>query len=151
MIYHNLTMIYFKNPVLPSLCNWSSEIFYCFERDVFIILINIPETFSALARFKPCRFNTRSSINVYFHQELSEEEFSKAQQAVAYGCIKYADLSHNRRGDYVFSFDKVMEKKPNLNISQLVELHRSVMFYYHSQNKQQSDQTQFKPFTISQS
>ena len=25
----------------------------------------------------------------------------------AYGCIKYADLSHNRNHDYVFSFDKV--------------------------------------------
>ena len=30
-----------------------------------------------------------------------------AKEAVAYGCIKYADLSHNRVNDYVFSFDKV--------------------------------------------
>jgi len=35
------------------------------------------------------------------------EEFIAAKEAVAYGCIKYADLSHNRVNDYVFSFDKV--------------------------------------------
>ena len=40
-------------------------------------------------------------------QDLTEAEFRAAQEAIAYGCIKYADLSHNRRGDYVFSFDKV--------------------------------------------
>lgn len=38
---------------------------------------------------------------------LSEEELKQAQESVAYGCIKYADLSHNRTNDYVFSFDKV--------------------------------------------
>jgi len=38
---------------------------------------------------------------------LTEEEFTAAKEAVAYGCIKYADLSHNRVNDYVFSFDKV--------------------------------------------
>lgn len=40
-------------------------------------------------------------------QVLTEEEFIQAQESVAYGCIKYADLSHNRTNDYVFSFDKV--------------------------------------------
>ena len=40
-------------------------------------------------------------------QELSAAEFEAAKEAVAYGCIKYADLSHNRMHDYVFSFDKV--------------------------------------------
>jgi len=40
-------------------------------------------------------------------QELTAAEFKAAQEAVAYGCIKYADLSHNRTHDYVFSFDKV--------------------------------------------
>jgi len=40
-------------------------------------------------------------------QELSKAEFDAAKEAVAYGCIKYADLSHNRMHDYVFSFDKV--------------------------------------------
>lgn len=38
---------------------------------------------------------------------LSQEELTKAQEAIAYGCIKYADLSHNRSHEYVFSFDKV--------------------------------------------
>ena len=40
-------------------------------------------------------------------QVLTAEEFKAAKEAVAYGCIKYADLSHNRSHDYVFSFDKV--------------------------------------------
>ena len=40
-------------------------------------------------------------------QVLSEAEMERATTAVAYGCIKYADLSHNRTKDYVFSFDKV--------------------------------------------
>jgi len=38
---------------------------------------------------------------------LTEEEMQAAREAVAYGCIKYADLSHSRVADYVFSFDKV--------------------------------------------
>ena len=38
---------------------------------------------------------------------LSPEELKAAQEAVAYGCIKYADLSHDRINDYIFSFDKV--------------------------------------------
>ena len=38
---------------------------------------------------------------------LTPEELESAQQAVAYGCIKYSDLAHNRIADYVFSFDKV--------------------------------------------
>jgi len=40
-------------------------------------------------------------------QVLTAEELTAAKEAVAYGCIKYADLSHNRVNDYVFSFDKV--------------------------------------------
>ena len=40
-------------------------------------------------------------------KELSKEEMEAAQTSVAYGCIKYADLCHNRVMDYVFSFDKV--------------------------------------------
>ena len=40
---------------------------------------------------------------------LSPEELKAAQEAVAYGCIKYADLSHDRISDYIFSFDKVSE------------------------------------------
>lgn len=47
------------------------------------------------------------------HQVLSEEELKKAQESVAYGCIKYADLSHNLNNDYIFSFDKMLEDKGN--------------------------------------
>jgi len=43
----------------------------------------------------------------YVLQVLTADEFTAAKEAVAYGCIKYADLSHNRVNDYVFSFDKV--------------------------------------------
>lgn len=38
---------------------------------------------------------------------LSTEEMNQAQYSVAYGCIKYADLSHNRTNEYIFSFDRV--------------------------------------------
>lgn len=38
---------------------------------------------------------------------LTQEELLAAQESVAYGCIKYSDLSHNRNHEYVFSFEKV--------------------------------------------
>lgn len=44
---------------------------------------------------------------------LSAEELKIAQEAVAYGCVRYADLSHNRVNDYVFSFDKMLDDKGN--------------------------------------
>ncbi|XP_013859525.1 arginine--tRNA ligase, cytoplasmic [Austrofundulus limnaeus] len=44
---------------------------------------------------------------------LTPEELMKAQRAVAFGCIKYADLSHNRINDYVFSFDKMLDDRGN--------------------------------------
>ncbi|KAK3524452.1 hypothetical protein QTP70_029320 [Hemibagrus guttatus] len=44
---------------------------------------------------------------------LTPEELIKAQHAVAFGCIKYADLSHNRINDYVFSFDKMLDDRGN--------------------------------------
>lgn len=44
---------------------------------------------------------------------LSPEELKQAQESVTYGCIKYADLSHNRNHEYVFSFDKMLEDKGN--------------------------------------
>ncbi|KAJ0061769.1 hypothetical protein NL108_008286 [Boleophthalmus pectinirostris] len=44
---------------------------------------------------------------------LSPEELEKAQKAVAFGCIKYADLSHNRINDYIFSFDKMLDDRGN--------------------------------------
>lgn len=49
----------------------------------------------------------QSSLSLSSLQVLTPEELSAAQKSVAYGCIKYADLSHNRINDYVFSFDKV--------------------------------------------
>eukprot|EP00047_Mylnosiga_fluctuans_P010934 m.18705 g.18705 ORF g.18705 m.18705 type:complete len:703 (+) comp3367_c0_seq1:28-2136(+) len=45
--------------------------------------------------------------------ELTEAERQKVYSAVAYGCIKYADLSHNRINDYTFSFDKMLDDKGN--------------------------------------
>lgn len=44
---------------------------------------------------------------------LSAEELRAAQMSVAYGCIKYADLSHNRLNDYIFSFDKMLDDRGN--------------------------------------
>ncbi|XP_030763160.1 arginine--tRNA ligase, cytoplasmic [Sitophilus oryzae] len=44
---------------------------------------------------------------------LTEEELKTAQESIAYGCIKYADLSHNRNHEYVFSFDKMLEDRGN--------------------------------------
>ncbi|XP_045126739.1 arginine--tRNA ligase, cytoplasmic-like isoform X2 [Portunus trituberculatus] len=44
---------------------------------------------------------------------LTPEEFTKAKNAVAYGCIKYADLSHDRSRDYVFSFDRMLDFRGN--------------------------------------
>lgn len=44
---------------------------------------------------------------------LTNEEFEKASKSVAYGCIKYADLSHNRVNEYTFSFDKMLDDKGN--------------------------------------
>ena len=48
-------------------------------------------------------------------QVLTVEELAAAQKSVAYGCIKYADLSHTRTNDYVFSFDKVIDCKKILS------------------------------------
>lgn len=50
---------------------------------------------------------------------LSESELNAAQKAVAYGCIKYSDLSHNRSNDYIFSFDKMLEDKGNTAVYML--------------------------------
>ncbi|XP_059153265.1 arginine--tRNA ligase, cytoplasmic-like [Physella acuta] len=46
-------------------------------------------------------------------KELSPEELEKVKESVAYGCIKYADLSHNRTSDYIFSFDKMLDDRGN--------------------------------------
>ena len=52
-------------------------------------------------------------------KHLSKAEFEAAQKSVAYGCIKYADLSHNRQNEYVFSFDKMLEDKGNTAVYML--------------------------------
>uniref|UniRef100_A0A914W0Y8 Probable arginine--tRNA ligase, cytoplasmic n=1 Tax=Plectus sambesii TaxID=2011161 RepID=A0A914W0Y8_9BILA len=44
---------------------------------------------------------------------MTPEELKAAQEAIAYGCIKYADLSHNRTQDYVFSFDRMLDDRGN--------------------------------------
>ncbi|KAK4327593.1 hypothetical protein Pmani_001950 [Petrolisthes manimaculis] len=44
---------------------------------------------------------------------LTQEEFIRARDAVAYGCIKYADLSHDRARDYIFSFDRMLDFRGN--------------------------------------
>jgi arginyl-tRNA synthetase len=46
-------------------------------------------------------------------KELSEDELTTAAQAVAYGCIRYADLSQTRTNDYVFSFDRMLDDRGN--------------------------------------
>ncbi|XP_051955371.1 arginine--tRNA ligase, cytoplasmic [Xyrauchen texanus] len=44
---------------------------------------------------------------------LTQEELVQAQRSVAFGCIKYADLSKNRINDYIFSFDKMLDDRGN--------------------------------------
>ena len=46
-------------------------------------------------------------------KELTEEELQQACDAVAYGCIKYADLRTTRTNDYVFSFDRMLDDRGN--------------------------------------
>lgn len=58
------------------------------------------------------------------HQQLSAEELTQAERAIAYGCIKYADLSHNRLHEYVFSFDKMLDDRGNTAVYLLYSLTR---------------------------
>lgn len=44
---------------------------------------------------------------------LTEDEIREAQKNVAFGCIKYADLSKSSKNDYVFSFDRMLEDRGN--------------------------------------
>ncbi|CAD5212107.1 unnamed protein product [Bursaphelenchus okinawaensis] len=44
---------------------------------------------------------------------MGPEELEAARDAVAYGCIRYADLSHGRTNDYVFSFDRMLDDRGN--------------------------------------
>jgi len=45
--------------------------------------------------------------------ELSPEQRQEVANTVGHGAIKYADLSHNRTSDYVFSYDKMMGLEGN--------------------------------------
>ena len=58
-------------------------------------------------------------IDWLINQVLTPEELEAAQQSVAYGCIKYSDLCHNRNHEYVFSFDKMLEDKGNTAVYML--------------------------------
>ncbi|KAI6172514.1 putative arginine--tRNA ligase, cytoplasmic [Aphelenchoides besseyi] len=46
-------------------------------------------------------------------QVMTQEELTAAQESVAYGCIRYADLSNGRVSDYVFSFDRMLDDRGN--------------------------------------
>ncbi|PKU36976.1 hypothetical protein llap_12719 [Limosa lapponica baueri] len=71
---------------------------------------------SDLAALKHRLCEEKADILIYVvdsGQVLTEEELKAAQTSVAFGCIKYADLSHNRLNDYVFSFDKMLDDRGN--------------------------------------
>lgn len=55
---------------------------------------------------------------------LTEDELKAAQEAVAIGCIKYSDLSHDRNHDYVFSFDRMLDDRGNTAVYLLYALTR---------------------------
>lgn len=55
---------------------------------------------------------------------LSPEELKHAKETIAIGCIKYADLSHDRKHEYVFSFDKMLDDKGNTAVYLLYALTR---------------------------
>ncbi|KAG5672612.1 hypothetical protein PVAND_002727 [Polypedilum vanderplanki] len=60
---------------------------------------------------------TRRSLEKLKEKErdkiLNEQEIIDATNNVAYGCIKYADLSKSSRNDYVFSFDRMLDDRGN--------------------------------------
>lgn len=55
---------------------------------------------------------------------LTPEELKAAQEAVAIGCIKYADLSHDRNHEYVFSFERMLDDRGNTAVYLLYALTR---------------------------
>ncbi|UYV77638.1 RARS [Cordylochernes scorpioides] len=79
-------------------------------------------------------------------QVLTPQELKAAQEAVAYGCIKYADLSHNRNHEYVFSFDRMLSDKGNTavyllyvvtrirSIARNAKVSQEVLRKYHADN-----------------
>lgn len=55
---------------------------------------------------------------------MTPEELKAAQEAVAIGCIKYADLANNRNHEYVFSFDRMLDDRGNTAVYLLYALTR---------------------------
>ncbi|RWS24551.1 arginine--tRNA ligase: cytoplasmic-like isoform X2 [Leptotrombidium deliense] len=55
---------------------------------------------------------------------LTEDELKAAQHALAIGCIKYADLSHDLTLDYQFSFDRMLDDRGNTAVYLLYSLTR---------------------------
>eukprot|EP01147_Barroeca_monosierra_P011180 gene11180-3238_t len=55
---------------------------------------------------------------------LSDEEKQSVYEAVAYGCIKYADLCQVRTNEYEFSYEKMLNDKGNTAVYMLYALAR---------------------------
>lgn len=70
-------------------------------------------------------------------KELSADELKAAQEAVAIGCIKYADLSHDRNHEYVFSFDRMLDDRGNTAVYLLYALTRIRSIIRNAQNLKQ--------------
>ena len=56
------------------------------------------------------------------NSQFTEEETKATIDALAYSCIKYADLLRNRTNDYVFSFDKMLEDQVCIQSDQLLDI-----------------------------
>lgn len=60
---------------------------------------------------------------------LTPQELKQSQESVAYGCIKYADLSHNRTNEYVFSFDRVsIRSETQSKLNKLIKFSNYIHF-----------------------
>jgi arginyl-tRNA synthetase len=59
---------------------------------------------------------------------MSEEQLAKAKEALAYGCIKFADLSQSRTNDYVFSFNQVTLTLGNVNMFRCSTIKARLLF-----------------------
>ncbi|RWS13196.1 arginine--tRNA ligase: cytoplasmic-like isoform X1 [Dinothrombium tinctorium] len=55
---------------------------------------------------------------------LTEDELNAAKAALAVGCIKYADISHDLTLDYKFSFDRMLDDRGNTAVYLLYSLTR---------------------------
>jgi arginyl-tRNA synthetase len=45
--------------------------------------------------------------------DMTPDEMDHAAEALGYGAVKYADLHQNRKSDYTFSFDRMLDLKGN--------------------------------------